>query len=105
MSLQMSSDSPLTQEEAIALLTECRQEVDAIDVQLVQLINQRTKVVHRIGQIKRRSTMPVYEPKREEQVFANIASANQGPLPQDAVKAIFQRIIDEMRTVQQRMMK
>ena len=44
--------------------------------------------------------MAVYEPKREEQVYANVLSHNRGPLPPEAVKRIFERIIDEMRTVQ-----
>ena len=44
--------------------------------------------------------MGIYEPKREDQVFANVIGHNAGPLPNDAVKRIFERIIDEMRTVQ-----
>ncbi|MBV9939331.1 MAG: chorismate mutase, partial [Acidobacteriaceae bacterium] len=44
--------------------------------------------------------LAIYEPKREEQVFANVLRHNTGPLPPDAVKRIFERIIDEMRTVQ-----
>jgi chorismate mutase len=57
-------------------------------------------VVEEIGRIKQELRMPVYEPKREDQVFANVLSHNRGPLPPDAVKRIFERIIDEMRTVQ-----
>jgi chorismate mutase len=44
--------------------------------------------------------MPIYEPKREDDVFANVIAQNQGPLPPDAVKRLFERIIDEMRTLQ-----
>ena len=50
--------------------------------------------------MQRAAQLPVYEPKREEQVFANITGANHGPITQDAVKRIFERIIDEMRTIQ-----
>jgi chorismate mutase len=57
-------------------------------------------VVEEIGRIKQELRMPIYEPKREDQVFANVLSHNCGPLPHDAVKRIFERIIDEMRTVQ-----
>ena len=52
------------------------------------------------GNIKQALRLAVYEPKREEQVFANVLGHNAGPLPPDAVKRIFERIIDEMRTVQ-----
>jgi len=44
--------------------------------------------------------MGIYEPKREDQVFANVTGRNPGPLPNDAVIRIFERIIDEMRNVQ-----
>jgi chorismate mutase len=44
--------------------------------------------------------MAVYEPKREDQVFANVVAHNRGPLSSEAVRRVFERIIDEMRTVQ-----
>ncbi len=81
-------------------LIRCREVIDEIDVQLLQLLNQRTRVVEEIGRIKQTLRLAVYEPKREEQVFANVLGHNGGPLPPEAVKRIFERIIDEMRTVQ-----
>jgi chorismate mutase len=50
--------------------------------------------------VKRHADLPIYEPKREEQVFANITGSNHGPLSQEAVRRIFERIIDEMRSIQ-----
>jgi chorismate mutase len=44
--------------------------------------------------------LPIYEPRREDQVFENITTHNGGPLTPEAVKRIFERIIDEMRTIQ-----
>jgi chorismate mutase len=44
--------------------------------------------------------MPIYEPRREDEVYENITRHNGGPLPSDAVKRVFERIIDEMRNVQ-----
>ena len=49
--------------------------------------------------------MPIYEPKREDQVFANISASNRGPLTEEAVRRIFERIIDEMRMIQRVWMK
>jgi chorismate mutase-like protein len=92
----------MTEAEAREQLEEHRISIDAIDRRIVVLINERTRVVHEIGRIKREAQLPVYEPKREEQVFANISAANQGPVPADSVKRIFERIIDEMRTIQRR---
>ena len=82
-------------------LADCRREIDAVDVRILELLNQRTRVVEEIGRIKRSLAMPIYEPRREDQVFRNVTENNQGPLPADAVKRIFERIIDEMRRVQQ----
>ncbi len=81
-------------------LTRCRVRIDELDLQLLELLNQRTAVVEEIGRIKQELRMAIYEPKREDQVFANVLGHNRGPLPPDAVKRIFERIIDEMRNVQ-----
>lgn len=86
-------------------LNVCRVQIDAIDVEIVRLLNERTKVVHEIGRIKRNMAVPVYEPKREAQVFANIRAANGGPITNDALQRVFERIIDEMRHVQQVLMQ
>jgi chorismate mutase len=90
----------MSEEEARARLDEFRVSIDEIDRKIVALINERTRVVEEIGRVKRQAHLPVYEPKREEQVYANICSANQGPITQDAVRRIFERIIDEMRSIQ-----
>jgi chorismate mutase-like protein len=81
-------------------LTRCRERIDDLDLRLVDLLNERTAIVEEIGRIKQHLTLGIYEPKREEQVFTNITHYNRGPLPTDAVKRIFERIIDEMRNVQ-----
>ncbi|MGA3186549.1 MAG: chorismate mutase [Bryobacteraceae bacterium] len=90
----------MTREEALRALAESRKTIDAIDVKLLELLNQRTRAVEEIGRAKESLAMPVYEPKREEDVFRNVTDHNQGPLTSDAVKSIFERIIDEMRTLQ-----
>ncbi len=81
-------------------LIRCRERIDCIDVELLQLLNERTSVVEDIGRAKQQMQMAVYEPKREEQVYQNVLDHNHGPLPHEAVRRIFERIIDEMRTVQ-----
>jgi len=81
-------------------LAECRRQIDLVDLKILALLNERTAIVHEIGRIKQTLALPVYEPKREEQVFENITANNRGPLTGDALKRIFERIIDEMRTIQ-----
>jgi chorismate mutase len=91
----------MTREEARRKLEDYRVLIDELDRQIVDLLNRRTRVVEDIGRVKRSAEMPIYEPKREDQVFANIAQASaDGPLTREAVRRIYERIIDEMRTVQ-----
>jgi chorismate mutase len=90
----------MTKEEARAKLEEYRVLIDDVDRRLVALLNERTQVVENIGSVKRSTDLPIYEPRREEQVFANIDGANVGPLSHDALRRIFERIIDEMRRIQ-----
>ena len=81
-------------------LARCRELIDQLDVFLLDLLNSRTQIVEEIGRIKQELQLAIYEPKREDQVFFNVLQHNRGPLPDDAVKRIFERVIDEMRTVQ-----
>lgn len=81
-------------------LAECRRKIDAVDVRLLELLNERTRIVEEIGRIKQKLALPIYEPKREEDVFRNITQNNSGPLSSEAVRRVFERIIDEMRNIQ-----
>jgi chorismate mutase-like protein len=90
----------MTADEARAKLEEYRVLIDDVDRRIVDLLNERTRVVEEIGRVKRHSDLPIYEPKREEQVFANISNHNRGPLSPEAVRRIFERIIDEARSIQ-----
>ena len=94
----------MTVDEGQQLLARHREAIDRIDLGILDLLNQRTRVVEQIGAVKRECTLPVYEPKREEAVFRNVIDNNAGPLPADAVRRIFERIVDEMRTLQKQRM-
>ena len=90
----------MTQEEALAALAKFRDEIDAIDRQLLETLNRRTRVVEEIGRVKQQVNLPIYEPKREDDVYRNVRANNKGPLDSDALQRIFERIIDEMRSLQ-----
>lgn len=90
----------MTPEEASSALDQCRAQIDVLDRQIVALLNERAKVVEVIGDVKQKSAMKVYEPRREDLVYANVLGSNAGPLRPDAVRRIYERIIDEMRTLQ-----
>jgi chorismate mutase len=74
--------------------------IDEIDLQLVELFNERAQCAIEIGHIKRRLGLEVYSPSREAQVIANVTGANQGPLDDEAVRRLFERVIDESRRIE-----
>jgi chorismate mutase len=87
-------------EDAAQALARLRHEIDTLDLELLVLLNRRTRVVEEIGRIKESLELPVYEPRRESDVINNVTSHNAGPLTPDALQRIFERIIDEMRSLQ-----
>ena len=95
----------MTEDQAKFELSRLRDRIDDVDRRLIDLLNERTRVVEEIGAVKRNYKLPVYEPKREDEVYANVAAHNQGPLPQDSAKRIIERIMDEMRTLQRNKMQ
>lgn len=74
-------------------LEDLRKRIDEIDCQLVQLLNERARVVIEIGKLKNKTDKPVYVPDREKQVFAKIAQANKGPLPDRCLVAIWRELM------------
>jgi chorismate mutase len=77
-----------------------RRKIDELDIKLVTLINQRAQCAQAIGQLKRNSDAPIYEPDRERVIFANIARLNQGPLSQVQLRQVYERLVDVMRQIQ-----
>jgi chorismate mutase-like protein len=99
--MAMSEATPqITPQYTLEDLAQCREKIDKVDRRLLALLNERTEIVEEIGRIKQHLKLAIYEPKREDQVFENVVNHNHGPLPHDAAKRLFERIIDEMRNVQ-----
>jgi chorismate mutase len=95
----------MTKETALQALAEHRHKIDDIDRRILALLNERTQVVQEIGKIKHGLALAIYEPKREDEVFRNVTGNNAGPLPAESVRRVFERIVDEMRTVQRDQMR
>ena len=77
-----------------------RSRIDAIDRKLVELLNERAQCAMEIGHLKRSQGVPVYQPDREREILANVESANRGPLEDTAVRRLFERVIDEARSLE-----
>ncbi len=78
-----------------------RVRIDEIDERLLVLLNERAQCALEIGHIKRRRGLPVYVPSREHQVLGHVQDTNPGPLRDDAIRRLFERIIDESRRLEQ----
>jgi chorismate mutase/prephenate dehydratase len=90
----------MSPEDAQRLLAENRAKIDSLDRKIVDLLNERTKMAVEIGRAKSVLTAPVVEPRREENVFRNVTVHNKGPMPDEALKRIYECIILEMRALQ-----
>jgi chorismate mutase len=81
-------------------ISDWRTKIDALDLQIVELLNQRAEAARAIGKLKEATDMPVYEPNREQVIFDNVRSHNRGPLPDSELVYIYQRVIAVMRCLQ-----
>jgi chorismate mutase len=81
-------------------IADWRDRIDAIDAQLAELLCERSHCVIEIGKIKRVLNLPVYDPDREKEILNRIVAQNKGPLDGDALKRLFERILDESRRME-----
>lgn len=72
---------------------EHRKAIDKYDTQIVKLLNERTKHVLAIGEIKRKAGEEIYAPHRERTVLQRICRRNQGPITNESLRAIYREIM------------
>jgi len=82
-----------------------RKQIDEIDEQLLKLLNQRSQCAVEIGHFKRKVNLPAYQPERELEVLRHVVESNPGPLDNAAIRRLFERIIDEARSLERRVME
>src|SRR5712675_1929517 len=84
-------------------LDDLRKDIDRIDEVLVRLLNERARVACEVGRLKKEEGIAVYQPDREKQVLAHVRGiASEGPLGPEAISRLFERIIDEARRLERR---
>jgi chorismate mutase len=94
---------PLTgadKDECTSRMDALRDEIDRLDEVLVRLLNARAGCALKIGALKKRLEMEIYQPSREEAVLRHVREVNPGPLDSDAIARLFERIIDEARRLE-----
>ena len=75
-----------------------RERIDEIDAVMVKLLNERAVCAEEIGKVKILLGLEVYSPDREKEVMRNVTKKNPGPLKDEAIVRLFERIIDESRS-------
>ena len=84
-------------------LEDLRKDIDRIDEVLVRLLNERARVACEVGRLKKDCGVDIYQPDREKDVLSHVrAIACEGPLGPDAIARLFERIIDEARRLERR---
>lgn len=86
----MSSSSPDGQ---IPSLDDLRRQIDEMDARLVQLLNDRAKIVVEVGKYKQANRLPIYAPERERAIIEKIRRLNHGPLPDRCMEAIWRELM------------
>ena len=81
-------------------ISDWRAKIDATDEILVDLLSQRAQYALEIGKIKKARGMKVHAPERERWVLQEVQDLNKGPLSDQAIKRLFERIIDESRRLE-----
>lgn len=91
---------PTPPEPSLDAIDPWRVRIDAMDRAIIHLLNERAVCALEIGHIKKHLGIPVYVPSREEEVLQNVMQANPGPLADPAVRRLYERIIDETRSLE-----
>jgi len=82
-----------------------RKRINEIDQQLVKLLNERSQCAVEIGHIKKKRNVPAWQPQREAEILRNVVKSNRGPLDDAAIRRLFERIIDEARSLERHAME
>jgi chorismate mutase/prephenate dehydratase len=78
-----------------------RAEIDAVDREIVALLNRRAKLGLDAGRAKVRNGLPIPDSDREREVLVRVAMANNGPLPQDALLALYRKLMETIRRLEE----
>ena len=74
-------------------LESLRTRIDALDQNIVRLLNERASLVVEVGAVKRATGTPIYAPHREAAVLKKVSDANKGPLPGKTIEAVYREIM------------
>ena len=74
-----------------------REEIDAVDAELIRLLNRRAELAKAVGRLKDRDGKPFFTPEREREIFDQLKKENPGPLLDRQFEGIYREIISASR--------
>ncbi|MCZ2290517.1 MAG: prephenate dehydratase [Burkholderiales bacterium] len=81
-------------------LSALRERIDAVDRELLGLLNRRAALAQEVGELKKREGSPVFRPEREAQVIEGLKSINPGPLARQSIAPIWREIMSACRSLE-----
>ncbi|HBZ05379.1 prephenate dehydratase [Massilia sp.] len=79
-----------------------REQIDAIDAQILDLLSRRGRLAQEVGHVKAETDAPVFRPEREAQVLRGVAERNGGPLNSHDLQTIFREVMSACRALEKR---
>jgi len=96
----MAEERAVKPERADDLIADLRRRIDDLDELLVRTLSARAACALEIGRQKKLLGLEIYQPSREADVLAHVQTINPGPLNNESIKRLFERIIDEARRLE-----
>ena len=86
--------------ETSGRVRELREQIDAVDLELVRILNERARLVQEIVAEKAGSGKQLFDPKREEEILRRVAEGNEGPIYDSSMREIFELILHRIRDIE-----
>ena len=82
-------------------LQEFRQRIDALDDQILEILNRRAEIVVEVGKTKQKSHGEYYVPSREKAIYDRLIARNPGPFSDEGIRRVFREIISASLSLEQ----
>ena len=89
-------DKPEMQEK----IRELRERVDTVDLELIRALSERARIVQELVAIKAEAGVPLFDPKREEEILRRAVEYNEGPIYDSSMRDIFELILHRIRDLE-----
>jgi chorismate mutase len=86
--------------ETQAKVRELRERVDEVDLQLIRALSERAQIVQDLTRIKAEAGVPIFDPKREEEILQKVVEQNPGPIYDSSMREIFELILHRIRDLE-----